>query len=132
MFIAGNPTDREVNEMNLVRWAELTAESIGPNVVRQVTSGENATLARFQFSKGAHVSAHVHESEQYTCVLQGAIRARVAGEPAEVCVYAGEVLLIPASTEHEVWVLEDSLLLDFFAPPRLDWLAGVHQYLEGR
>jgi quercetin dioxygenase-like cupin family protein len=118
--------------MNLVRWAELPAEQIGEHVVRQATSGEKATLARFRFAKGTHVSAHAHESEQYTCVLQGAIRAQLAGEPADVCVREGEVLLIPPNVQHEVWVLEESLLLDFFVPPRLDWLAGRHQYLEGR
>jgi len=117
--------------VSLVRWAELPVESIGPSVVWQAISGEEGTLARFRFAKGAHVSAHGHESEQYTCVLEGAIRARVGTEPA-VCVTAGEVLVIEASKEHEVWALEDSVLLDFFAPPRLDWLAGHHQYLEGR
>ena len=40
--------------------------------------------------------------------------------------------MIEANKEHEVWALEDSLLLDFFAPPRLDWLTGHQQYLEGR
>jgi quercetin dioxygenase-like cupin family protein len=117
--------------MSLVPWVELPVESIGPSVVRQVISGEEGTLARFRFAKGAHVSAHAHQNEQYTCVLEGAIRARVGTEPT-LCVTAGAVLVIEANREHEVWALEDSLLLDFFAPPRLDWLAGHHQYLEGR
>ena len=58
--------------MSLVRWAELPVESIGPSVVRQGISGPEGALARFRFAKGVHVSTHAHESEQYTCVLEGA------------------------------------------------------------
>ena len=51
----------------------------------------------------------------------------IAGD-TEIVVRAGEVLLIPASVEHEVWVLEDSLVFDFFAPPREDWRAGHERF----
>jgi quercetin dioxygenase-like cupin family protein len=118
--------------MQLVRWTEVATEKISPNVHRQVIWGEQATLARFFFAQDAHVSAHKHESEQHTCVVAGAIRARIAGEEKEVIVRAGEVLLIPGGVEHEVWALEDSEVVDFFAPARRDWLVGAHQYLAGR
>jgi unsaturated pyranuronate lyase len=119
--------------MQLIRWGEVATETISPDVNRQVIWGEKATLARFSFTKGAHISAHKHDSEQHTCVLSGAIRALVgATEAKEVVVQADEVLVIPANVPHEVWILEDSLLLDFFSPSRQDWLAGSHQYLAGR
>lgn len=119
--------------MQLIRWSDLPIEVISTDVSRQVVWGEKATLARFHFAKGAHVSSHQHESEQHTCIVQGAIKARIATEgDKEVLVRVGEVLIIPANVEHEVWVLEDSILVDFFAPARHDWLTGSHQYLAGR
>ncbi len=117
--------------MQLIRWSEVPVEEISPTVRRQVLWGKNGTLARFLFDKGTHVSAHKHESEQHTCVVQGAIKAKLAGEDSEIVVRAGEVLLIPGDVEHEVWVLEDSILMDFFAPARQDWLKGAHRYLAG-
>ncbi len=117
--------------MQLIRWSDVPVEEISPTVRRQVLWGENGTLARFTFAKGTHVSAHRHKSEQHTCVLEGGIRAKLSGVDAELLVKAGEVLLIPGDVEHEVWVLEDSVLLDFFAPARDDWTQGAHRYLAG-
>jgi quercetin dioxygenase-like cupin family protein len=119
--------------MQLVRWVDVAEETISQEVRRQVIWGEKATLARFSFAKGAHVLAHKHDSEQHTCVIEGAIKARVGNESSkEVIVHAGEVLVIPPNVAHEVWVLQDSLLLDFFAPDRKDWRSGQHNYLAGR
>ena len=36
----------------------------------------------------------------------------------------GDVVVIPGGTEHEAWFLEDTEVIDFFAPPRDDFLVG--------
>jgi quercetin dioxygenase-like cupin family protein len=114
--------------MRLMRWAEVPVETLSTNVSRQVIWGQQSTLARFAFAKGTHVSAHAHDSEQHTCVMQGVIKIHVAGSPPVVA-KAGEMLLIPGGLEHEVWVMEDSVVIDFFASSRVDWRELAHQYL---
>jgi hypothetical protein len=34
----------------------------------------------------------------------------------------GDVVVIPGGTEHEAWFREDTEVIDFFAPPREDFL----------
>ena len=36
----------------------------------------------------------------------------------------GDVVLIPGGAEHEAWFREDTEVIDFFAPPREDFLLG--------
>ena len=36
----------------------------------------------------------------------------------------GDVVVIPERTEHEAWFREDTEVIDFFAPPRDDFLRG--------
>lgn len=116
--------------MEPVRWEDVPREKLAEGVERQVVWGERGTLARFTFAKGIHVSPHKHEAEQHTCLLEGTMRVRVEGRDIEL--RAGQVLVLPPWAEHEVWFLEDCVVLDFFAPPREDWKRGSHAYLQGR
>ena len=36
----------------------------------------------------------------------------------------GDLVVIPGGTEHEAWFREDTEVIDFFAPPRDDFLLG--------
>lgn len=116
--------------MLTLRWETVEQEKIHEGVQRQVIWGQQGTAARFQFARGTHVSAHSHAAEQFTCMLEGAMRIRMANE--ETILRAGDILVIPGGVEHEVWVQEDAVVLDFFAPAREDWKQGRHQYLAGR
>lgn len=116
--------------MEILRWDEVAREQLGEGVARRVVWGERATLARFEFSQSMHAARHQHEAEQHTCVISGALRIATGGH--EFMVRAGEMLLIPGNTEHEVWALEDSVVLTFFAPAREDWTQGDHHYLTGK
>lgn len=117
--------------MELVRWESQPKEQLAEGVARQVVWGERATLARFEFARGMHAARHQHAAEQHTCVERGALRIAASGR--EFTVRTGEMLLIPGSTEHEVWALEDSVVLVFFAPARDDWKAqGGSHYLTGK
>lgn len=111
-------------------WEDTPVEKISEQVERQAVWGEKSTLARMRLAQGAHVSKHSYESEQITCLLSGAMRMRLGD--TELRLHAGEVLVIPSAMEHEVWVLEDTVVLDFFAPAREDWRRGRSQYLAGK
>ena len=45
------------------------------------------------------------------------------GSEQRVC-GPGDVVVIPGGTEHEAWCREDTEVIDFFAPPREDFLRG--------
>jgi hypothetical protein len=45
------------------------------------------------------------------------------GSEQRVC-SQGDVVVIPGGAEHEAWFLEDTEVIDFFAPPREDFLLG--------
>ncbi len=114
--------------MRVLRWESLPAENISGTIRRQVVWGEQGTLARFRFEKGVHVSPHRHPAEQFTCLVAGSMRIRVGAE--EVTMRAGDMVVVPSATEHEVWVLEDTEVIDFFSPARDDWRESDPVYLR--
>ena len=85
-------------------------------------------LAHVYLKKGAVVPEHHHENEQITWVVEGAMEFHIGGET--IIVKAGETLVIPSSVPHMAIVLEDTLDVDIFAPPRQDWIAKDDEYLR--
>jgi quercetin dioxygenase-like cupin family protein len=62
-------------------------------------------------------------------VLSGALRFQLGARGEhELVARAGDVLVIPADLPHGAQALEDTQLIDVFAPPREDWLAGTGAY----
>lgn len=104
----------------ITRWDELAQEKLTEMVSRKVISGAKHTMAQVWFKKGALVARHVHDSEQITYVLDGAVRCVVDGE--DLVVRAGEVVVIPSGVAHQMEALDDTLVIDTFSPARADWL----------
>jgi len=119
-----------VAESTLHRWTDIEPEQLSPLVTRQFVVGTKTMLARLVLKKGAFVPMHHHMHEQMSHVLEGALEFRVGGKA--VAVRAGEILCIPPHVPHEVTVLEDSVALDIFNPPRQDWIDGDDAYLRGK
>jgi quercetin dioxygenase-like cupin family protein len=111
--------------VSLHRWDEIALEKITEMISRKIVSGEREMLAQIYLKRGALVPIHVHDSEQMTYVLQGALRFLVDGE--EVIVREGEVLHIPSGLAHQAEALEDTLELDVFSPIRGDWVDAVDE-----
>lgn len=108
-----------VRRAALISWDELALEKITEMASRKVIAGARQTVAQVWFKKGALVARHVHESEQVSYVLDGALRCVVDGE--DVIVRAGEVVVIPSGVPHQIEALDDTLLIDIFSPARTDW-----------
>ena len=64
---------------------------------------------------GCVVPVHAHVNEQFSCVLSGRVRFTLAGE--ERVLGAGSVLHLPSCAPHGAEALEESVVLDVFAPP---------------
>jgi uncharacterized RmlC-like cupin family protein len=77
---------------------------------------------RWSIGAGVHVEPHSHANEQIVWMLKGKLEFRLGSEQ-RVC-GPGDVVVIPGGAEHEGWFREDSEVIDFFAPPRDDFLLG--------
>jgi quercetin dioxygenase-like cupin family protein len=106
--------------VRLSRWDEIALDKVTEMISRKIVAGDRQMIAQIYLKKGALVPMHMHESEQMTYVLQGALRYTVDGEV--LTVREGEVLLIPSGALHQAEALEDTFELDVFSPIRHDWI----------
>ena len=114
-----------------VLWESLEWEEVVPGIRRRLITGQNMMMAQVFLDAGAVVPKHRHLNEQFTCILEGALRFRLGEElEREIVVRAGEVLHIPSNLPHEAVAMEDTLDLDVFHPPRQDWLDGTDSYFR--
>ena len=116
--------------MDVLRWDEEPVEQLSVGIGRRMLNGEAMTLAQITLGAGAVVPEHAHPNEQIATVVSGRVRFVVGGE--ERVVGPGESVLIPGNVPHRVDVLEESVVLDAFAPRREDWIRGDDAYLRGR
>ena len=102
--------------------AALPAEQINDKITRRLVAGEQGMIVWWSIKAGAHAQAHRHPHEQVFWLLKGKMDFRLGNE-RRVC-GPGEIAVIPANVEHEAWFPEDTEVVDTFAPPREDFLAG--------
>ena len=112
-----------MTSVRLHRWDEIALDKVTEMVSQKIVAGDREMLAQIYLKRGALIPMHVHECEQMTYILQGALRFLVDGE--EIIVREGEVLHIPSYTPHQAEALDDTFELDVFSPVRADWLADA-------
>ncbi len=110
------------------RWSEIEPEPMNPLLTRQYVSGEKGMVARILLKKGCVVPEHSHPNEQIALILSGALEFHVDGKA--VVVRAGEMIVLPPNVPHSATALEDTEDIDFFAPPRQDWIDKTDTYLR--
>src|SRR6516225_2752235 len=103
-------------------FAALPEEQISEKISRRILSGDQGMLVWWSIGAGVHVEPHTHENEQIVWMLKGKMEFRLGSEQ-RVC-GPGDVVVIPGGAEHEGWFREDTEVIDFFAPPRADFLLG--------
>ena len=108
----------------LAPWTEVPAEHPIPLLTRQVVNGSQVMLARIELKAGCITARHSHPNEQISCVLQGAVLFHLGEDGAieQKILHPGDTLVIPPNFTHGADAIEDSVLLDIFAPPRQDWI----------
>jgi len=109
----------------------MPKEQVSERLSRRLITGDRVMLAHVYLKKGCVVPKHAHENEQFTYILEGALRFLVGEDGSEeVVVRAGEVLHLPSNVPHAAQALEDTLDVDVFSPPRQDWLNKTDAYLR--
>ena len=104
------------------RFAALLEEQISDKISRRILSGDQGMIVWWSIGAAVHVEPHSHANEQIVWMLKGKMEFRLGNEQ-RVC-GQGDVVVIPGGTEHEAWFREDTEVIDFFAPPRDDFLLG--------
>ena len=82
--------------------------------------GKLSMVTKMNFKKGDIVPFHRHSNEQSGYVLSGKLRF-IFGDFDEV-LKPGDTYSIPANVNHAIEVIETGKVIDFFVPPRKDYL----------
>jgi quercetin dioxygenase-like cupin family protein len=101
----------------------IPSEQINEKTFRKFVSGEQCMLVWWSGKAGSDFTPHSHPHEQIVWVTKGKLKIRIGKE--EKVMTAGDVAIIPGGFEHAGSYVEDSEILDVFAPPREDFLAGI-------
>ena len=97
-------------------WIELC-----PGIKRQtVASGPHMYQMVAKLDAGAKMPEHKHPQEQIAHILKGRMKLIVSGVPYEMQV--GDSFYLPSNEPHGVEVLEETMVLDTFSPPRDEYL----------
>jgi len=89
-------------------------------VMRQVLAyTTNLMLVRHLFEKGWVGARHSHPHEQLVYMIRGHLR--FTGGDQTFDVRTGDSFVVPGGIEHQASALEDSEVLDVFAPFREDY-----------
>lgn len=106
------------------RWDEIPVDDLPNGGDRQWVTGDGMMLAKIHAKKGVAAPPHSHDSEQFTWVVEGALRFTIGkeGNQEVVDVRAGEVLVVPPYVPHGAQALEDTYEIDVWTPPRQGWI----------
>ena len=102
--------------------AALPQEQVTDKIGRRVLAGKQGMMVWWTIKAGAHAAAHKHSHEQIVWMLKGKMDFRIGEERRSMG--PGDVAVIPSGVEHEGFFAEDTEVVDMFAPPREDFLAG--------
>jgi quercetin dioxygenase-like cupin family protein len=88
--------------------------------MRPLAWEEKTILCEFKLEKGHKIPSHQHPYEQTGYLISGKLNFRIA--KTWHLAHAGDSWSIPENVEHEVEILEDSVVLELFSPIRPDYL----------
>ena len=100
----------------------LPEERVTDKISRRIAAGDQGMIVWWSMKAGAHAMAHKHPHEQIAWMLKGKMEFRLGNE--RYTCGPGDVVVIPGGVEHEAFFPEDTEVIDVFAPPREDFLAG--------
>ncbi|MFP5234305.1 MAG: cupin domain-containing protein [Acidobacteriota bacterium] len=99
---------------------QVTAIAAEQGLARQVlATGEQMMLVRHVLRAGWEGARHSHPHEQLVYVIRGRLIFTRGTE--EFQALPGDSFVVPGGIEHQAIALEESEVLDVFAPPREDY-----------
>jgi quercetin dioxygenase-like cupin family protein len=105
----------------------LPRHAVPEGIMRRV-HGEQLTVLWGERGKGSSTPLHSHPHEQMLWLISGEVEALIGNEPP-LHLKANQVVVIPGGVPHEFRYLEQSFLIEMFAPGREDlYPGGKHPY----
>jgi quercetin dioxygenase-like cupin family protein len=101
-----------------IRWPEIPWEKVNDSISRKVVMGERLMMVMYRFAPNQAWPEEAHEAEQAGYVVRGRIELSLPSQARKVLLEAGDGYLIPSRAPHSWKVLDETLLIDFFSPPR--------------
>jgi len=86
---------------------------------KTLSVGERAMVVEIHLKQGADMPEHAHPHEQLGYVVSGKVEFYIEDEM--MLLEKGDAYAVPSQQKHKVVVLEDSVVVDIFAPPRDEW-----------
>jgi len=87
---------------------------------RTLAFGERTSLSEFSLEKGSIIPKHTHPHEQTGYLISGRMIFTIGNEQFEA--EPGDSWNIPGNVEHDVEVLEDTVVIEVFSPAREEYL----------
>jgi len=111
---------RKAGENMFVKNEQGKLVPVIPGIGRKTLSvGDKVMLVEVYLEKGADMAEHAHPHEQVGYVVRGKVEFTIEDEMTVL--NTGDSYAITSNKKHKVKVLEDSLLIDIFSPPRDEW-----------
>ena len=85
-----------------------------------LSHGPDSMVTKMLYKSSDSVPVHAHPNEQSGYVISGKYRLRFLGNDQELEV--GDSYSIPANIEHSIEIIVPGEVVDFFTPPREDYL----------
>ncbi len=85
-----------------------------------LSHGPESMITKMLYKKEDNVPLHKHPNEQSGYVISGKYKIIFGGE--EQVIGPGDSYSIPRNVEHRIDIIEPGEVLDFFSPPRKDYL----------
>lgn len=107
---------------SLVRKNEGYESKPEVGLLRKVlASSQQMMLVRHEMQSGWMGARHSHPQEQLVYVISGRLKFTCGTKVFEIG--TGDSLIVPPNVEHEAVALDDSEVLDIFAPHRGEYLS---------
>ena len=106
--------------MYVRRSSEGYREAAPGVALRSLSHGDGTHLVEFRLSGGYELPTHAHPNEQTGYLVSGRIRLRIGAAEQEMS--PGDSWSVPPGVEHGATILEDSIAVEVFSPPRTDLL----------
>ena len=101
---------------------EIPATILSGLAQRQIMTGQNLMIARYEVKAGAEFAAHSHAEEQMGYVIRGKVEFFVGESEKRIVFEEGTFFHFAPNERHRSRALEDSVVIDVFAPPRPEYL----------
>lgn len=103
------------------KWTDAKAVEAALSATRRTLAvGEKTLLVEWTLLKGSAVHLHQHEYEQIGYVASGAIEMTIGDQKQRL--NPGDGYVAPGGVPHGATAIEDSRVVDVFAPVRPDYV----------